>query len=158
MILFSATIYLKVNPCKSHKHHYIYHQSTKILAFHFLKLHLLEKDLQDHEDICPVCHGLGVVLDNNVYGVKGDTHFLIRFIFIRIFICIYKIINIREIIIGLLIIEPHFRVDIIIMINGNWEQVKDLSDVLRIVSENIGSEFAQKVEEILEDYEYIGDE
>ena len=35
-----------------------------------------------------------------------------------------------------------------IMINENWEQVKDLSDVLRIVSENIGSEFAQKVEEI----------
>ena len=35
-----------------------------------------------------------------------------------------------------------------IMINGNWEQIKDLSDVLRIVSENIGSEFAQKVEEI----------
>lgn len=34
------------------------------------------------------------------------------------------------------------------MINGNWEQVKDLSDVLRIVSENIGSEFSQKVEEI----------
>lgn len=42
-----------------------------------------------------------------------------------------------------------------IMINGNWEQVKDLSDILRIVSENIGSEFAQKVEEILEDCEYI---
>ena len=35
-----------------------------------------------------------------------------------------------------------------IMIKGNWEQVKDLSDILRIVSENIGSEFAQKVEEI----------
>lgn len=35
-----------------------------------------------------------------------------------------------------------------IMIDGNWEQVKDLSDVLRIVSENIGSEFSQKVEEI----------
>lgn len=45
-----------------------------------------------------------------------------------------------------------------IMISENWEQVKDLSDVLRIVSENIGNEFAQKVEEILEDYEYIGDE
>lgn len=45
-----------------------------------------------------------------------------------------------------------------IMINGNWESVKDLSDVLRIVSENIGEEFAQKVEEILENYEYIGDE
>ena len=44
-----------------------------------------------------------------------------------------------------------------IMINGNWEQVKDLSDILRIVSENIGSEFAQKVKEIFEDYEYIGD-
>lgn len=36
-----------------------------------------------------------------------------------------------------------------IMINGNWEQVKDLSDVLRIVSENIDDEFAQKVEEII---------
>ncbi len=35
-----------------------------------------------------------------------------------------------------------------IMINENWEQVKDLSDVLRIVSENIGNEFSQKVEEI----------
>lgn len=37
-----------------------------------------------------------------------------------------------------------------IIINGNWEQVKDLSDILRIVSENIGSEFAQKVEDIFE--------
>lgn len=46
-----------------------------------------------------------------------------------------------------------------IMINGNWEQVKDLSDVLRIVSENIGDKFAKKVEEIIKyDYEYIGDE
>lgn len=33
----------------------------------------LEKDLQDNEEICSVCHGLGVVLDNNVYGIKGDT-------------------------------------------------------------------------------------
>ena len=33
----------------------------------------LEKDFQDHEEICPVCNGLGVVLDNNVYGIKGDT-------------------------------------------------------------------------------------
>ncbi len=41
-----------------------------------------------------------------------------------------------------------------IMINGNWEQVKDLSDVLRIVSENIGIEFAQKVEEIFEEELY----
>lgn len=41
-----------------------------------------------------------------------------------------------------------------IMINGNWEQVKDLSDILRVVSENIGDEFAQKVEEIFEDNEF----
>ena len=34
------------------------------------------------------------------------------------------------------------------MINRNWEQVKDLSDILRIVSENISNEFARKVEEI----------
>lgn len=33
----------------------------------------LEKDLQDNEEICPICHGLGVVLDDNVYGIKGDT-------------------------------------------------------------------------------------
>lgn len=46
-----------------------------------------------------------------------------------------------------------------IMINGVWEQVKDISDVIRIVFENIGCEFAQKVEEIIEyDYEYIGDD
>lgn len=38
--------------------------------------------------------------------------------------------------------------NIMIMINRNWEQVKDLSDILRIVSENIGDEFARKVEEI----------
>lgn len=46
-----------------------------------------------------------------------------------------------------------------IMINGNWEKVKDLSDILRIVSENIGDEFALKVEDIIEEnYEYIGDD
>lgn len=39
------------------------------------------------------------------------------------------------------------------MINENWEQVKDLSDILRIVSENIGDEFAQKVEEVFQDNE-----
>lgn len=39
-----------------------------------------------------------------------------------------------------------------IMINGNWEQVKDLSDILRIVSENIGDEFTRKVEEIFQVY------
>ena len=34
---------------------------------------VLEKDLQDYEEICPVCHGLGVVIDNNIYGIKGDV-------------------------------------------------------------------------------------
>lgn len=33
----------------------------------------LKKDLMDNEEICPACHGLGVVLDNNIYGIKGDT-------------------------------------------------------------------------------------
>lgn len=33
----------------------------------------LEKDLQDNEEICPVCSGLGVVIDNNIFGIKGDT-------------------------------------------------------------------------------------
>lgn len=33
----------------------------------------LQKDLMDNEEICPICHGLGVVLDNNIYGIKGDT-------------------------------------------------------------------------------------
>lgn len=33
----------------------------------------LEKDLQDNELICPICHGLGVVLDNHIYGIKCDT-------------------------------------------------------------------------------------
>ena len=38
-----------------------------------------------------------------------------------------------------------------IIINGNLEQVKDLSDVLRIVSENMGSEFAYEIEKIFRD-------
>lgn len=33
----------------------------------------LKKDLCDDEEICPVCNGLGVVIDNNIYGIKGDT-------------------------------------------------------------------------------------
>lgn len=41
-----------------------------------------------------------------------------------------------------------------IMINGNWEQVKNLSDVIKIASENIGDEFGQKIKEIFEENEY----
>lgn len=32
----------------------------------------LEKDLQDNEEICPVCHGLGIVPGNYQFGVKED--------------------------------------------------------------------------------------
>lgn len=34
---------------------------------------ILIKDLAEHERICPVCNGLGVRIENNVYGIKGDT-------------------------------------------------------------------------------------
>lgn len=37
-----------------------------------------------------------------------------------------------------------------IMINGNWEQIKDFSDVLRIVSENLGEELSKKISEEFE--------
>lgn len=33
----------------------------------------LIKDLQENERICQVCHGLGMRIENNVYGIKGDT-------------------------------------------------------------------------------------
>lgn len=35
-----------------------------------------------------------------------------------------------------------------ILINNQWEQINDLSDVVRIVKENIGDEFAKEVEKI----------
>lgn len=34
---------------------------------------VLIKDLQENERICPVCHGLGMRIKNNIYGIKGDT-------------------------------------------------------------------------------------
>ena len=37
-----------------------------------------------------------------------------------------------------------------IMINDQWEQVKDTDDVYRIVEQNIGTEFVQKVREIFD--------
>lgn len=33
----------------------------------------LIKDLQKNERICPICHGLGVRIVDNVYGIKDDT-------------------------------------------------------------------------------------
>ncbi len=32
----------------------------------------LEKDLKENEDICPVCHGLGIIKRNHSYGIKED--------------------------------------------------------------------------------------
>ena len=39
----------------------------------------------------------------------------------------------------------------IVLINNNWEQVKDLSDIVRIVEENISDEFAREVKRICGD-------
>ena len=33
---------------------------------------ILIKDLAEHERICPVCNGLGMRIENNIYGIKGD--------------------------------------------------------------------------------------
>lgn len=33
---------------------------------------ILIKDLTEHERICPVCNGLGMRIENNIYGIKGD--------------------------------------------------------------------------------------
>lgn len=46
----------------------------------------------------------------------------------------------------------------IVLINDNWERVKDLSDIVRIVEENIGYEFAREVERIFDDFKYIKEE
>ncbi len=32
----------------------------------------LEKDLQENEDICPVCHGLGIIKKDYSYGIEED--------------------------------------------------------------------------------------
>lgn len=34
---------------------------------------ILIKDLAEHERICPICNGLGMRIEDNVYGIKGDT-------------------------------------------------------------------------------------
>lgn len=33
---------------------------------------ILEKDLMENERICPYCHGTGMRIENNIYGIKGD--------------------------------------------------------------------------------------
>lgn len=33
----------------------------------------LIKDLTGYERICPVCNGLGMKIEDNIYGIKGDT-------------------------------------------------------------------------------------
>lgn len=34
---------------------------------------ILIKDLTEHERICPVCNGLGMKIEDNIFGLKGDT-------------------------------------------------------------------------------------
>lgn len=34
---------------------------------------ILIKDLTGHERICPVCNGLGMKIEDNIFGLKGDT-------------------------------------------------------------------------------------
>lgn len=43
---------------------------TKEVSEMFPKI--LIKDLTENERICPVCHGLGMKIENNVYGLQGD--------------------------------------------------------------------------------------
>ena len=33
---------------------------------------ILIKDLAEHERICPVCNGLGMKIEDSIYGIKGD--------------------------------------------------------------------------------------
>lgn len=33
----------------------------------------LKKDLQDDEVVCENCHGTGLDIADNVYGIRGDT-------------------------------------------------------------------------------------
>lgn len=44
-----------------------------------------------------------------------------------------------------------------ILINNNWEQVKDIDDIYRIVSENINKEFADEVKSLFEQNDKIYD-
>lgn len=39
----------------------------------------LRKDLNDNEEICPVCHGLGLIIRNNVYGLSNDPNRMVMF-------------------------------------------------------------------------------
>ena len=34
---------------------------------------IITKDLTEYERICPVCNGLGMRIEDNVYGIEGDT-------------------------------------------------------------------------------------
>ncbi len=44
-------------------------QETKQVTMHYE----LKKDLQEDEVICEHCHGTGLDIADNVYGIKGDT-------------------------------------------------------------------------------------
>jgi hypothetical protein len=41
-----------------------------------------------------------------------------------------------------------FRGDAMIMINGQWEEAETIDDCLKLIRENMGEEFTEKVKEI----------
>lgn len=45
-----------------------------------------------------------------------------------------------------------------ILINDQWEQVKNDEDIIRIISENIGDEFAKEARKIFDQYQEICEE
>ena len=48
-----------------------------------LPARVLEKDLQDGQSICPTCHGLGVVLDDNQFGIVEDNSTRVMFPYVK---------------------------------------------------------------------------
>lgn len=55
----------------SKKGHNMKHMTINVSEL--LKDEVLEKDLKDNEQICPICHGLGMVLYNNEFYHVEDT-------------------------------------------------------------------------------------
>lgn len=56
---------------------------------------ILIKDLTEHERICPVCNGLGMRIEDNIYGIKGDNSeagrkYYFPFHFVRVVLMEYR--------------------------------------------------------------------
>lgn len=73
---------------------------------------ILIKDLTEYERICPVCNGLGMRIEDNIYGIKGDSseagrkyHFhtsIKHFRFVRVVSMEYRVC--------VLIVDNHIRI------------------------------------------------